>query len=341
MPVFNSGITPPAVPYGNELAAVTRRGFLPYFFVQIYNSSPVLAAMLANAKPCAGGVSSISVPVQGNAMTTTQWTNYEGGFDIPTQQQGAFLGEFNLKALITPITYLGMEGALQLDHAVVPLLEARMNDAGNNGAAALQTALYGNATNSQQLVGFPGAIDDGTNTSTYGNISRSYSWWVSKQYAAGSVAPTRKLIMHYLLGVQKYGGEAPTFVVMGPGTWSLLADDFVGVVGSAGGEQYMIQPGEGFDTKANKPRSGFRALSCGGTPVYVDIGCPEGTAYLVNSRYIALHVHDQANFSLSDFDSMLSNGVLGYIAVVLTLTEMVNVKPSTQGFVTGLNSNTL
>lgn len=335
MPVYSTGIMPSQVPYGAELAAVTRRGFLPYFFVQIYNSSPVLAAFLANSKPCSGGVSSISVPVQGNPMTSTQWTNYEGSFDIPTQQQGAFLGEFNLKALITPITYMGMEGALQLDHAVVPLLEARMNDAGNNGAAALQTALYGNATNTQQLVGFPGAIDDGTNTSSYGNIARANSWWVSKQYAAGSVAPTRKLMMHYQLGVQKYGGEIPTFGVMGPGTWSSLADDFIGQ------ESYQIRPGTGFDTETNKPRSGFRALDVGGTPFYVDVGCPEGTCYLVNSRYMALHVHDQANFSLSDFDSMLSNGVLGYIAVVLTLCELVCVKPSTQGFVTGLTYNTL
>ena len=38
---------------------------------------------------------------------------------------------------------------------------------------------------------------------------------------------------------------------------------------------------------------------------------------------------------------MLSNGVLGYIAVVLTLTELVNVKPVAQGFVTGLTYNTL
>lgn len=335
MPIYNVGVVPAQVPYGAELVAVTRRGFIPYFFVQIYNSSAVLAAFLANAKPASGGVSSITVPVQGLPMTTSQWTNYEGGFDIPTQQQGAFVGEFNLKAMITPITYLGMEGAVQLDHAVVPLLEARMNDAGNNGAAMLQTALYGNTSNTTQLVGFPGAIDDGTNTSTYGNISRSNSWWVSKQYAAGSVAPTRKLMMHYLLGVQKYCGEVPTFAVMGPGTWSSLGDDFLG------SEYFYEQPGQGFDTKATKPRSGFRALDCGGTPVYVDVGCPEGLSYLVNARYMALHVHDQANFSLSDFDSMLSNGVLGYIAVVLTLTELVNVKPSAHGFVTGLTFNTL
>ena len=334
MAVYGTGIVPASSPYGAELAAVTRRGYMPYYFVQIYNSSPVLAAMLSNSKPCSGGVSSISVPVQGNPMTTSQWTGYEGGFDIPTQQQGAYLGEFNLKALITPITYLGMEGALQLDHAIVPLLDARMNDAGNNGAATLQTALYNNSTNTQQIIGFPGAIDDGTAASTYGNIARSNTWWQSKIYTA-SAAPTRKLMMHYLLGVQKYGGETPTFGVMGPGTWANLADDFIG------SESYQIRPGTGFDTEANRPRSAFRALDVGGTPFYVDVGCPEGTAYLCNSRYLALHVHDQANFSLSDFDSMLPVGVLGYIAVVLTLTEMVCTKPSTQGQVTALTPITL
>ena len=334
MTIYNTGIMPAQVPYGAELAAVTRRGYMPYFFVQIYNSSPVLAAFLANGKPASGGASSITVPVQGNPMTTSQWTSYQGAFDIPIQQQGAFVGEFNLKALITPITYYGMEGAIQLNHAVVPLLNARMNDAGNNGAAAFQTALYGNATNTLQLIGFPGAIDDGTSAATYGNIARANSWWQSKQYTA-SAAPTRKLMMHYLLGAQKYGGETPTFGVMGPGTWAALADDFIG------SEYFYEQPGKGFDTEGNKPRSGFRALDVGGTPFYVDVGCPEGISYLVNSRYTAFHIHEQANFSLSDFDSMLAVGVLGYIAVVLTLAELVCVKPCTQAFVNALTPITI
>src|ERR1700691_4284422 len=159
MALYGQGIVPAQIPYGAELAAVTRRGFMPYFVVQIYQSSPVLAALLSNKQTAGGGVSSISVPVQGNPMTTSQWTGYSGAFTTPTQQQGAFLSEFDLKALITTVTFLGMEGAFQRYHAVMPLLEARMNDAGNNGAAPLQPALYGNSTNTTQLICFPGAID--------------------------------------------------------------------------------------------------------------------------------------------------------------------------------------
>ena len=335
MAIFNTGIVPAQIPYGQELAAVTRRGYMPYFVVQIYQSSPMVAALLANRKMAYGGVSSISVPVQGNPMTTSQWTSYSGAFTTPTQQQGAFLAEFNLKALLTPVTFLGMEGALQLDHAVVPLLEARMNDAGNNGAAALQTALYGNATNTTQLIGLPGTIDDGTNAATYGNQPRSNSWWQSKQYAAGSVAPTRARTLQYVVGTQKYGSENPTLGLMGPGTWTNLANDFIG------SESYQIQPGMGFDSDGSKPRSAFKALDVAGVPIYMDLGCPEGNLYLLNTKYMHLHVHEQANFSFSGFDSLLPNNVLGYIGVVLTLCELVCVKPTTQAAVTGFTSISL
>ena len=80
-----------------------------------------------------------------------------------------------LLAWITPIPFLGMEGAVQLNHAVIPLIEARMNDATNSMSDAMATALYTNYTNNQQFIGLDGAIDDGTNLTSYGNINRSES----------------------------------------------------------------------------------------------------------------------------------------------------------------------
>src|SRR4029077_6914302 len=156
MAVFGTGIVPTQTPMGQELAFVTRRGFVPKVVVQIYNTSPTFAALLANAQTASGGVSSVSVPVQGTPFVNSQWTDYSGTFGEPAQQQGAYLAEFNLKALITPIMFLrmegahtpimflGMGGALQLDHAVVPLIEARMNDAGNSACDAFGQALFNN-----------------------------------------------------------------------------------------------------------------------------------------------------------------------------------------------------
>ena len=332
MAVFGQGIVPAAGPIANELTYVTRRAFIPKMVVQIYQSSPVIAALLANTQTASGGVSSVSVPVQGQPFVNSQWTDYSGSFNQPQAQQGAFLGEFNLKAIVTPIPFLGMEGAVQMDHAVVPLIEARMNDATNSMVDAFANALYNNTTSTQQLVGLPGAVDDGTQLVTYGNINRtSYPWWQSKYYQSVGVAPTRKNVLQYIAAAQKYGSEMPSFGVMGIGTWVALAQDFMTA------ESYQIQPGKGFDSDGDRPRSAFRALDVAGVPIYCDPYCPEGTMYLINSNYLNLYVHDQASFAFTGFESLLSNYQLGYIGAVLTIAELVLTKPKTCVKVGGFN----
>jgi hypothetical protein len=320
----------------NELTYVTRRAFIPKMVVQIYNSTPLMAALIANSQTATGGVSSVTVPVQGAQFVNAQWSDYSGSFAQPAVQQGAFDAEFNLKLMIAPVPFLGMEGAVQQDHAIIPLIEARMNDATNVMMDAMATALYNNTTNTQQFIGLPAAIDDGTGTATYGNINRStYGWWKSKLYAAGSVNPTRQNVLQYISGTVKNGAEVPTFGVCGFGTWTLLAQDYVGQ------EQYVITPGSGFDGDSNGPQAAFRALMVAGVPVYPDPYCPEGTLYFINSNYMSLYIHEQGQFVFTGFESTLPNWQIGYVGAVLTIAELVNTKPKAMTKVTGYNSLTL
>jgi len=319
----------------SELTYVTRRAFIPKLVVQIYNSTPLLAALISNSQVASGGVSSITVPVQGSQFVNAQWSDYSGSFSQPAVQQGAFDAEFNLKLMIAPVPFLGMEGAVQQDHAIIPLIEARMNDATNVMMDAMATALYTNTTNTQQFTGLPAAVDDGTGTATYGNITRSTTqntWWRSKVYAAGSVNPTRQNILQYISGTVKNGAEVPTFAVCGFGTWTLLAQDYVGQ------EQYVITPGHGFDTDANGPQAAFRALMVAGVPVYADPYCPEGTVYFLNTNYLSLYIHEQGSFVFTGFESTLPNWQIGYVGAVLMIAELVNTKPRSMTKVTGYNS---
>ena len=226
--------------------------------------------LLANNQSASGGASSITVPVQGTNMVTTQQSDYSGSFAQPSVQPGIQNAEFNLKLSITPIPFLGMEAAVQIDYAVIPIIEARMNDAGNNLAAFWSNALYNNTSNNLQLIGLPGAVDDSTNLVSYGNINRSTNtFWKAKVYNAGSVNPTRQNVLQYLTGCAKSaGGEMPNFAVCGFGTWALLAQDFIGQ------ETYMVTPGASFDKLEDGPRSGFRALMEAGVPVFADMNCP-------------------------------------------------------------------
>lgn len=320
----------------NELTYVTRRAFIPKLVVQIYNSTPLMAALIANSQTASGGVSSVSVPVQGSQFVNAQWSDYSGSFAQPSVQQGAYQAEFNLKLLVSPVPFLGMEGAVQQDYAIIPLIEARMNDATNVMMDAMATSLYTNTTNQQQFIGLPAAVDDGTGTATYGNIDRTTNtWWKAKQYAAGSVNPTRQNVLQYISGTVKNGAEVPTFGVCGFGTWTLLAQDYVGQ------EQYMITPGSGFDGDANGPQAAFRALMVAGVPIYPDPYCPEGTLYLLNSNYLSLYIHEQASFAFTGFESTLPNFQIGYVGAVLMIAELVNTKPKAMTKITGYNSLSL
>lgn len=337
MPVLGTGIMPAAGQVASELTAVTRRAFVPKCVVQIYNSTPLLSMLIANNQSASGGASQITVPVQGTSMTTTQQSDYSGTFQAPSVQPGIQNAEFNLALSITPIPFLGMEAAVQLDYSVVPILEARMNDAGNNMASFWSNALYNNTTNNLQLIGLPGAVDDSTNLATYGNINRATNtFWKSKVYAAGSVNPTRQNVLQYIVGTAKAaGGEMPNFGVVGFGTWALLAQDFIGQ------ESFQITPGSSFDKTEDGPRSGFRALMVAGVPIFADMNCPEGTMYLLNSNYLSMYIHEQGAFAFTGFESTLSNWQLGYVGAIVNIAQLVLTKPASCSRVGGFNSVSL
>ena len=313
----------------NELTYVTRRAFIPKMVVQIYNSTPLMAALIANSQQASGGVSSVTVPVQGAQFVNAQWSDYSGSFAQPSVQQGAYNAEFNLKLMICPVPFLGMEGAVQQDYAIVPLIEARMNDATNVMLDAMAYSLYNNTSDTQQFTGLPLAVDS---TGTYGNIDRSsYSWWASKEYAAGSVNPTRQNLLQYISGTVKNCAEVPSFGVCGFGTWTLLAQDFVGQ------EQYVITPGSAFTSDPNGAQAAFRALMVAGVPIYPDPYCPEGTLYLLNNNYLSLYIHEQGSFAFTGFESTLPNWQIGYVGAVLMIAELVSTKPKSMTKVTGYN----
>lgn len=332
MPVLGTGVIPSGGvgSLGQELQYVVRRAFVKKLVVQLWNVSPLAAALISNSQPATGGVSSVTIPAQGSQFVNMQWVGYDGSFNQPAVQPAVTNLEFNLKGAVIPIPYLGFEGLIQDAHEIIPLLGARMNDAGNVYCDGVSTSLYGNVSNTQQLIGLPAAVDDGTYSVLYGNQSRTTNPWLkAKRYAAGSVNPTRALIAQYITGCFKNGGEMPTFGVMGPATWQTLQNDFLP------NESYVITPEKGFDDEPWGARSAFRACMVSGVPIYLDPYCPEGILYLLNTGYLAFYIHERAAFAFTGFESTLANNQIGYIGAVLSLLEMVCAKPKVCTVVSG------
>jgi hypothetical protein len=233
----------------------------------------------------------VTVPVQGAQFVNAQWSDYSGSFQQPSVQQGAYNAEFDLKLMIAPVPFLGMEGAVQQDARHHPSDRSShercdQRDDGCNGNCPVQQHHEHSAVSSACPARCDGTAPALTATST---VLDHNTWWQSKSYAAGSVNPTRQNILQYISGTVKNGAEVPSFGVCGFGTWTLLAQDFVGQ------EQYVITPGSGFDGDANGPQAAFRALMVAGVPIYPDPYCPEGTVYFLNTNYLSLYIHEQGS----------------------------------------------
>lgn len=336
MPVLNVGLVPGGA-VGSELQAATRRAVVPALFVQIYKATPLLNLLFGTAQKAKGGMSQVTVPVQGSSFVSFAWTDYSGGFPQPAVQPGMQNAEFNLCVGVVPISFMGMEALIQSSEAIVPLMRARMADAKTVAVQAISSALFTNNANlanaSQIINGLFQAYDDGTQVDSFGGISRAASSFWKSTRVTGFGTNSRSTQMAKLVQCAALnGGEAPDFMVMNPGDWTTLMQDFLSL------ERYNNTPTSKYG-REDTPNSGFRGLMLGDTPVFMDPFCPQGTEFIINTKYFAAYVSEDAPFAFSGFYSSIPNLQVANVGVVIIAMQIVCAKPISGMQVTGLTGN--
>ena len=332
MPILGAGIIPSG-PIGLELQATVRRVFAQMVVILIYKQNPLLALLRRNAIRASGGVSPYTQPVQTGAYVTSSWMGPSGQFNLPTDVAATVNAEFNMCALATPVSSLGLEQLVTQDAiAVASRLMLKLNDLKNSALASLATALFSsNGGNVLQMFGLNDAYDDGTTVATYGGLSRATypSWAGLKVPTAGAVLTRATFIPLLLRAVKNSGGEALDFVVMSIEDWTTLMTDFISV------ERYNNDPSSRWG-KDDPVNSGFRGLLLGDTPIFFDLNCPVGTAYGFNSKYITLVIHEDANFAWTGWYSTIPQGQIASVGLSLTALNLVCSKPSTGMIIEGI-----
>ena len=302
--------------------------------VLIYRQNPLLALLLRNAIRASGGVSPYTQPVQTGQYVTSSWIGPAGQFNLPSDVAATVNAEFNLCALATPVSSLGLEQLVTQDAiAVASRLMLKLNDLKNSALNTLSTALFGsNAGNvALQMFGLLDAYDDGTTVATYGGLSRAtYPTWAGLKIPAAGAVLTRATFIPNLLNAAKHaGGEALDFVVMSIEDWTTLMTDFMSV------ERYNNDPASRWG-KDDPVNSGFRGLLLGDTPIFFDLNCPKGTAIGFNSKYITLVIHEDANFAWTGWYSTIPQGQIASVGLSLTALNLVCSKPSTGILIEGI-----
>lgn len=317
---------------------------IPRLFVQIYYAAPSLFMFMGGALRAAGGLSQITIPVQGQSMVQGQFTGYGGGFNSPVVTPGVQQLQFPLAYWVVPIPLPFGETVIQATDREISVLKARMNDAWAVTVQNMAGLFYSNNTTGVNASLLPNslydAFDDGTNVTVYGGVNRTapgntslkgqYYTASSSSGQSGNVGFTRKTMSNSLITItDAAGGESPTCVLLNPGDFATLNSDFVGA------EQIFNRPGQEF-TMGTPVRSSFPNLNVAGVPVFADHFVPVGNAWYTNAKYTSLYMSEDAAFDFSGFHSLVPLGQIGQQGVVVIGYNVVTAKPSANAHVTGI-----
>jgi hypothetical protein len=332
LPIAGQGITPASGGIYNELQSIVRRAFIPNLIVQIYKANPVLSYLLRNAQRARGGMNQITIPIQGNPFVQWSWTGYDGGFPQPGVTPAVQNAQFPLSLGVIPIPFLGPEGLIQSSETIINLTKARLTDAKTVALQNMAGVLYTNNTSDPLKVNsLYDAYDDGTNVSVYGGVNRLQTTpWASHVLTSAGGVLNRVAQAKYMVQSSFYaGGETPDIVILSLQDWATLMTDFIGA------EQYNTSPGKtyGSDDVVN---AGFRGISIADTFFFGDPFAPQGTAWFINTRYLALYLSEDAPFAFSGFYSSIPNFQIGNVGVVIVLYNVVCSKPVSGMQVTGI-----
>ena len=340
MPLLNFGVMPAGASGGNELQAVTRRAVMPAVVVQIGKATVTLSSLLSAAEPVSGGVSPVTVPVQGTRMVSGAWADYSGSFAAPQVLPGLQNAEYNLKAFVVGIPYYLFEGLIQQDADIVPIIWARMNDAGNYTSDQLATAIWTALSANTGLMPF--SLNDIIATTdptqgAVGNIPRATNtWWQANVKTIASInsassAWSRTNAMAGVISAQKAaGGEPPSCGICSPGAWMAIAADF------SGSERFNVNPEGTYGDSEEGATTYFPAINVAGIPVYADLYYPDDTTMVLpNFNYLQFKIHQDAAFAVAGPESLLPQFQLGYVMALFVLLETVCSKPVAQTKLTG------
>lgn len=322
MPISGTGMVPASGDIYNELAAVTRRAFVPKLVVQIYKAAPMLSLAMKSAQRARGGLSQITLPVQGASFVNFGWTDYSGSFNQPGVTAAMQTAQWNLAVGTVPIPLLGFESLIQATEAVIPVVKARMADAKTVAVQAIAGALFGSSgSDPLAMHGLLDAYDDGTTVASYGGLSRSTATFWKSTKNSTSITPSRATIVAQIMSLTSLaGGESPDMIIMSLSDWTTLMQDYMTL------EQFQTNPGSRYDMD-DAINAGFRCLMLAGVPILADPFCPKGTAYLLNTRYLSMFISEDANFAFSGFHSLIANGQIANVGVVIAAMQLACSKP--------------
>lgn len=284
-----------ALNYDN-VTAITHSLIMPNLVDQIFNSNPLMMKLYQKGQKLSGGTKIIQ-PLEYGTAPGGSYSGYDLFSQVPADIITA--AEYNWKDNYVTISISGDDERKNSgEAAVINLLTAKVNNArrtlqDNMGyqlfslGTAADTATYGRGV--KGITGLKSAIDDSTNVDSYGGISRIDNTFWKSGYSSWVATPVSEYAIQGIIGSRTNGNDAPDMVVTSQAIYDKIFSLLI--------ERQRFQD----DTFA---KAGFKSIVVSGyLPIVVDSHCGATDMYFINSKYIDLVTHQDANFKSFPFAS--------------------------------------
>jgi hypothetical protein len=321
-----------ATPVGTAIVTgLSRRFIIPTIADNVYPSNLLFFRLNALNKKILQGGYQIEGPLMWK--TFANGGPYQG-FDLldtspnDTIQNAAW----DWRQYYIPISIDGLTLArMDSPEAVVNGLQVLFSQAQMQMAENLGVGVWSDAkTNLKAIDGVAGAVDDSTNTTTYGGLSRTtFPFWKSQAITTtASFASTGLNDMMSMYGNCTAGGRHPTIIATTQAIYNAAWK------ASTPGQAFPVQP-EGHDEQL--AQNGFTNILFNGIPMTVDshVTTPAssiGQIYFLNEDYFWLYVNRRADFSMREFREPINQDAM--VAFLLWMGQLVCLNPSRQGKIT-------
>ncbi len=263
--------------FGNRILTTTQDELLPRVVDTILNSNVFATRMLSAAKKWKGEQLKRAIKVSKN-VTGTSFTGFDTFSTSATdnRQRLIFDPKFYQITVALPLTELSVNDVQATK--VIDLMSVEMEGSAQDMADDIGTLFYGDGTgnSSKDPQGLGNIVDDGTDTSTYGELTRtSFTSINATVTASGGTLSLAK--MNTLYNNVRSGSQKPTVGFCDETVWGLY--------------EQLLQPQERINktsgtSKGLRAETGFVGLDYKGFPILADEKATAQTLFFLNEEWI-------------------------------------------------------
>lgn len=278
----------------NRVVSITEESYVPASIDGILNSNVFTSRLfMRDTKRWSGR--QIQIPLQYAKPTSGGSFSGVGTFDTSLQDTRV-RQTFEHAQFYQNVSVAGGEASLnKTDGEVLDLVKVTMEEAQNAMLDSLGNQLYGLGLG-DDFLGLGAIVDDGTNTSTYGSLTRtSYTMLNSTVTAAsgGALAFSTMATSMRAASAASSKRQRPSIIVTTETVWDLLESLFTPTTQATYDSLSRVQlttyskPGQTYESGDSlKGQYGFEALRWRGIPVVADEKCDSGVMFFLNEEYL-------------------------------------------------------